>query len=247
MLWERRAPQPLVDMKMMAERGVWTTNLTGLLVGFGMFGSFILIPRFVQIDPAVSGFGFGASVTEAGVFLLPSALVMLVAGPMSGWLGTKYGSRLPMLLGTAICTASFVVIAAAHAERWQIYLAVTLMGVGIGLAFAAMANLIVEAVDRTKTSVATAMNTIMRTIGGSLGGQITASVVAAHVIAGTSAPSESGFTIAFIISAVGVGAAFCAALAIPSRLPYAARPSAPATAGGAPAPAQLATERQAAE
>ena len=39
-------------MKMMAERGVWTTNLTGLLVGFGMFGSFILIPRFVQVDPA---------------------------------------------------------------------------------------------------------------------------------------------------------------------------------------------------
>ena len=229
-LWERRAPQPLVDMKMMAERGVWTTNLTGLLVGFGMFGSFILIPRFVQVDPAISGFGFAASVTEAGVFLLPSALVMLFAGPISGWLGTKYGSRLPMLLGTAICTASFVLIAAAHSERWEIYVATTLMGVGIGLAFAAMANLIVEAVDRTKTSVATAMNTIMRTIGGSLGGQITASVVAAHVIAGTTAPAESGFTTAFIISAVGVGAAFCAALVIPSRLPYAARPAAPASA-----------------
>ena len=71
--------------------------------------------------PGVSGFGFAASVTEAGVFLLPSALVMLFAGPMSGWLGTKYGSRLPMLLGTAICTASFVLIAAAHAERWEIY------------------------------------------------------------------------------------------------------------------------------
>ncbi len=50
-VWERRVPQPLVDMRMMAERGVWTTNLTGLLVGFGMFGSFILIPRFVQVDP----------------------------------------------------------------------------------------------------------------------------------------------------------------------------------------------------
>ena len=66
------------------------------------------------------------------------------------------------------------------------------MGVGIGLAFAAMANLIVEAVDRTKTSVATAMNTIMRTIGGSLGGQITASVVAGHVIAGTVEPGRVG-------------------------------------------------------
>jgi EmrB/QacA subfamily drug resistance transporter len=225
--WERRAPQPLVDMRMMAERGVWTTNLAGLLVGFGMFGSFILIPRFVQVIPAESGFGFGATVTEAGVFLLPSALVMLVAGPVSGWLGTNHGSRLPMLLGTAICTASFALIAVAHDERWEIYVATTLMGVGIGLAFAAMANLIVEAVDRTKTSVATAMNTIMRTIGGSLGGQITASVVAGHVIAGTAAPAESGFTIAFVISAAGVAAAFCASLAIPSRLPYAARPAAP--------------------
>ena len=59
--WERRAPQPLVDMRMMAERGVLTTNLTGLLVGFGMFGSFILVPRFVQVIPAESGFGFGAT------------------------------------------------------------------------------------------------------------------------------------------------------------------------------------------
>jgi EmrB/QacA subfamily drug resistance transporter len=223
--WERRAPQPLVDMRMMAERGVWTTNLTGLLVGFGMFGSFILVPRFVQIDPAQSGFGFNASVTEAGIFLLPSALVMLFAGPISGMLGTRRGSKLPLLLGTAVCTVSFVFLAAAHSERWEIYVATTLMGVGIGLAFAAMANLIVEAVDRTKTSVATAMNTIMRTIGGSLGGQITASVVASHVIASNGAPAESGFTLAFAISAAGVAAAFLAALAIPARLPFAARRS----------------------
>jgi len=51
-------------MKMMAECGVWTTNLTGLLVGFGTFGSFILVPRFDQVL-AEAGFGFGASVTEA--------------------------------------------------------------------------------------------------------------------------------------------------------------------------------------
>ena len=52
----------LNNMKMMAERGVWTTNLTGLLVGFG---SFILVPRFDQVLAAEAGFGFGASVTEA--------------------------------------------------------------------------------------------------------------------------------------------------------------------------------------
>jgi EmrB/QacA subfamily drug resistance transporter len=220
--WELAAAQPLVDMRMMAERGVLTTNLTGLLVGFGMFGSFIIVPRFVQVDPAQSGFGFDASVTEAGIFLLPSAFVMLFAGPISGMLGTRRGSKLPLLLGTAVCTLSFVFLTVAHSERWEIYAATTLMGVGIGLAFAAMANLIVEAVDRTKTSVATAMNTIMRTIGGSLGGQITATLVAGHVLA-NGAPAESGFTLAFAISAAGVAAAFFAALAIPKHLPYAAR------------------------
>jgi hypothetical protein len=52
-------------------RGVWTTNVTGLLIGFGMFGSFILIPQFVQ-TPEQAGYGFGADVTGAGLFLLPS-------------------------------------------------------------------------------------------------------------------------------------------------------------------------------
>jgi MFS family permease len=193
-----------------------------------MFGSFILVPRFVQVVPAESGFGFGSSVVEAGVFLLPSAVIMLVAGPAAGWLGTRFGSRLPLLIGTGVCTLSFSFLAAAHDERWQIFVGTTLMGIGIGFAFASMANLIVEAVDRTKTSVATGMNTIMRTIGGSLGAQVTASVVAAHVVAGTSFPAETGFTIAFALSAIALVFAFCAALAIPSRLPYAARPERPA-------------------
>ena len=78
--YERGHPQPLVDISMMRERAVFTTNATALLVGFGMFGSFILIPLLVQLPPE-SGVGFGASVTEAGLFMAPSAAVMLFAGP----------------------------------------------------------------------------------------------------------------------------------------------------------------------
>ena len=214
--WEARVPEPLVDMRMMRRRAVLTTNLTALLVGFGMFGSFILIPQFVQV-PARAGFGFDASVTAAGLFLLPSAAAMLVAGPVSGWLGGRFGSRLPLLLGTFTATVSFTFLALAHDERWMIYAGTSLLGLGIGFSFAAMANLIVEAVEQRQTGVATGMNTIMRTIGGSLGGQIAASVVAGHVAARTGLPEESGFTTAFAMSAVGVAAAFACALAIPRR------------------------------
>jgi EmrB/QacA subfamily drug resistance transporter len=213
--FEQRVREPLVDMRMMRERAVLTTNLTALLVGFGMFGSFILIPQFVQTSPE-AGFGFGASVTEAGLFLLPSAAIMLVAGPMAGWLGGRFGSKLPLLIGTLVAAGSFVFLAIAHNERWMIYFGTTLLGLGIGFSFAAMANLIVEAVDQRQTGVATGMNTIMRTIGGSIGGQIAASIVAGHVAAGGLA-EETGFTLAFVMSAAGVGAAFLFALAIPAR------------------------------
>jgi EmrB/QacA subfamily drug resistance transporter len=207
--FELTAPEPLVDMQMMRLRGVWSTNLTGLLIGFGMFGSFILIPQLVQL-PESTGYGFGATVTEAGLFLLPSAAVMLVAGPLAGVLANRFGSRLPLLIGTLLAAASFALLALAHDERWHIYLTGVLLGVGLGFSFASMANLIVEAVPPSQTGVATAMNTIMRTIGGSLGGQIAASIVAGHLIAGTQLPAESGFTEAFTISAVVVLIAFAA-------------------------------------
>jgi EmrB/QacA subfamily drug resistance transporter len=221
--FEMRVAEPLVDMRMMRRRAVLTTNLTALLVGFGMFGSFILIPQFVQMPPA-AGFGFDASVSQAGVFLLPSAAIMLVAGPLAGWLGGRFGSKLPLVIGTIAASLSFAFLAAAHDEPWMIYFASTMLGLGIGFSFAAMANLIVEAVEQAQTGVATGMNTIMRTVGGAVGGQIAASIVAGHVAAG-GLPQESGFTVAFVLSAVGVAGAFALALAIPAR-----RPKAPLTA-----------------
>jgi MFS family permease len=42
--YELRLGQPLVDMRMMRRRAVLTTNTTAFLIGFGMFGSFIIIP-----------------------------------------------------------------------------------------------------------------------------------------------------------------------------------------------------------
>lgn len=238
--FENHTEEPLVDMRMMRLRGVWTTNLTGLLIGFGMFGSFILIPQFVQ-TPEVAGYGFGASVTKAGVFLLPSAAVMLVAGPIAGLLANRFGSRLPLLIGTLVAAASFALLATAHSQPWQIYLSGALLGVGIGLSFASMANLIVEAVDPSQTGVATGMNTIMRTIGGALGGQICASIVAGHISAGSRFPAESGFTQAFAVSTVAVALAFVAALAIPRprrKGPRRADGDARIAAPGRPDPAQ---------
>src|SRR5205085_2697554 len=89
---ERRAAEPLVDMDMMRIRGVWTVNAAAFLVGAGMYSSFILIPAFTETSPS-AGYGFGASVTQAGLFLAPATLMMLLVSPLAGKLADRVGSR----------------------------------------------------------------------------------------------------------------------------------------------------------
>jgi MFS family permease len=218
-LWVRvefASPEPLVDMRIMRLRGVWTVNLAGFLLGFGMYGSFILLPQLVE-QPESTGYGFGASVTAAGLFMLPSTLAMLLVGPMAGRLERRFGSKPPLVAGVVFAMASFILLAVAHDASADIYVASGLLGIGIGLAFAAMANLIVVAVPADQTGVATGVNTVMRTIGGALGSQIIASILTANVIAASGLPAERGFTIAFWLAAGVLAVGVIASLAIPGR------------------------------
>ncbi|MCW2977357.1 MAG: transporter [Actinomycetia bacterium] len=213
---EARSADPLVDMKMMRMRSVWTTNLTAFLFGFGMFGLFILVPALVEL-PSSTGVGFGASVTQAGLFLVPSTIGMLIVSPIAGRLSNSIGSRIPLIVGSLLSAVSFFMLVVAHGRPWEVYTAAGLFGVGMGLAFSSMANLIVAAVRPEQTGVATGMNTIMRSIGGAIGGQVSASVLAGSVSA-SGTPTDRAFTLAFLVSAVGLLLAMVAAVLIPRRV-----------------------------
>jgi len=214
---ETRSPHPLVDMRMMRIRGVWTTNAVSLLLGFGMYSSFILLPQYVE-TPERAGYGFGASVTQAGLFLVPTTAAMLIVGSLTGRLEKLFGSKPPLLAGGVLTALSFATLTFARGERWEIYIAAALLGSGIGLAFAAMANLIIENVGPAQTGVATGMNTVTRTVGGAFGGAATASIIAGTVGA-NGYPTVHGYTFAFGICAVALAVGVVAGLLIPSRRP----------------------------
>jgi MFS family permease len=119
------------------------------------------------------------------------------------------------VLGSILTMLAFVVLAIADA-RWEIYVAAALVGIGVGFAFASMANLIVEAVPPGQTGVATGMNTIVRTIGGAIGAEIAATVLGTHVLA-SGEPTKHGYTVTFSICVVVLLAGVFAALAVPGR------------------------------
>jgi EmrB/QacA subfamily drug resistance transporter len=206
---ELHVDEPMVDMRMLARREILFTNITALIAGFAMFGTFVLVPIFVEMPHGLSAsvqhavdYGFDASATKAGLYLLPSSVALLFAGPLAGLIGRKTGFKWPLAAGMLLVSISAASLAEWHDKPWQILVAMPVLGVGVGFAFAAMATLITEAVRPTETGVATGMNTVMRTVGGVIGGQVGAALLAAHTLPRTNVPSVEGFTIAFGIAAV---------------------------------------------
>jgi EmrB/QacA subfamily drug resistance transporter len=213
-LVEVRSAEPLIDMAMMRIRGVWTTNLVAFLLGAGMYAAFLIIPQFAQL-PTSTGFGFGASVVTAGLYLLPAALGMSLVGSFAGRLARRYGSRYSVIVGSAITALAFAWLAVQHAHPYDMLISTTLMGVGIGLAFAALGNLIVQAVPPHQTGVASGMNTVMRTLGGALGGQIVATLITDNT-ASSGLPTVKGFTLSFALESAFLVVAFVTALLVPN-------------------------------
>ncbi len=213
---ELRSSEPLIDMHTMAISAVWRTNLAAALFGFGMFAAFSIVPQFVE-QPRSTGYGYGVSVVGAGLFLMPAAVTMALIGPLAGRIERRMGSKTALLLGGAFGTVGFTLIAVSHGIHWHIYAAMGIVGIGLGLAFAALPNLIVTAVPREQTGAATGINTIMRVIGGALGIQICATIVAQQVAQRGGVPVQSGFTASFWVCAAGLAGACAVAALVPGR------------------------------
>ncbi|HWD69176.1 MAG TPA: MFS transporter [Solirubrobacteraceae bacterium] len=234
-LWvaiEIRSEQPLIDMTMMRIRGVWTTNLAAFLIGGGMYSSFIVFPLFAQL-PRSTGFGFGASVVVSSLYLLPCALGMGLLGSAAGKVARRYGSRSALIAGSAVTALGFLWSALQHHHPYDILVSCALLGIGIGLAFSALGNLIVGAVEPHQTGVASGMNTVMRTLGGALGGQISATFIADNTLHGL--PSVTGFVATYWMATGFLVVAAFSGLLIPLvRAAMAATSAEPELAGAAP-------------
>ena len=224
---EARVRDAFIDLEVMRRAVVATTNLTAFMVGVAMFSTFLIIPQFAQA-PESGGYGFGASVTEAGLMLFPTAMAQLAAGPVAARFGTRLGFRTVLAGGSLLTCLGALVMAVAHDHAWELMAAGALVGAGVSFSLGAMANLIVGAVPQSQVGIATGINTVMRTIGGSFGAAVAAAILAAHIVASTDLPTEGAYSAAFAFSAAAGLLAFGAALLVPRPVRSAPRAGAAA-------------------
>jgi predicted MFS family arabinose efflux permease len=210
---ESRAEHPLIDMTMMRIRAVWSTNLVTLLFGAALYSALGFLPQLLQTPPAAGG--LGASVTGSGLMILPQTVALFVLGLVAGRMARRFGSKNLVVGGSLVSAVGFLLVALAHDSEWAVYLITAVNGAGFGLAFSAVANLIVAAVPAHQTGVASGINTNVRTVGGAVGAALMASIVTGGAVPGGS-PAESGYTTGFLVLTGVLVLSALAALLIPN-------------------------------
>ena len=168
-----RQTDPLLDLRLMWRRPVLSTNLVAFLVGVGQFAGFILLPQYVQ-EPRSTGYGLGASPLISGVYLLPMTVAVALAGFMAGPLEQRVGVRRLLIAGNIFSAGAFVLLTIARGARVEILCGSGPLGLGTGVALAALATLIVANVAQNETGVAAGVNKVARALGGAVGGQLAA-------------------------------------------------------------------------
>ncbi|MEU3778737.1 MFS transporter [Streptomyces sp. NPDC032472] len=204
---ELKVREPLVDMRMFVHRPVLMANLAGILVGFGMFANFLGVSYLVQMPEKLTGYGFGASILRASVeFLLPGAIVSLLASPIGGQLVRHRGPRTALGLAAALGAVGFGWLALDHGHTASVIGAGIVVGASVSFGYAAMPAVIMASVPPHQSGIANGINSISRSTGSAIGSAIVTTILASktieHLPAGVPPlPAESGFTLTFWIGA----------------------------------------------
>lgn len=208
--WELRSAEPLVDLRITARRQVLLTNAASTGIGFAIFAMSLVMPTLLQL-PVVTGYGLGKSVLDVGLVMAPSGLVMLGAAPVSARMARTRGFRLPLIVGAIVVAGGYALSAVLMDTIWELVLATSVIGAGVGLAYGSMPALVMTAVPLSETAAANSLNTLMRSLGMSTASAVGGAILANLTVSLGSAtiPTQNAFRVVLSLAA---GAALVSAL-----------------------------------
>jgi EmrB/QacA subfamily drug resistance transporter len=212
-MWELRTKEPMLPMRFFRNRGFSAANAASLAMSFGMFGSIFLLTQFFQTAQ-------GYSPLEAGLRVLPWTAMPMVVAPIAGALSDKIGSRPILAVGLglqAIGLAWIAAVSSATVGYTSLVGPFIVSGIGMGMFFAPMANVILSAVKPAEEGKASGANNAVREVGGVFGVAVLASVFSRYGGYESAEAFNDGLVVATWVGAIVVAGGALAALAIPGR------------------------------
>jgi EmrB/QacA subfamily drug resistance transporter len=169
---EARARAPMLDLAFFRNRTSAGVNLVGFIVSFALFAQFFFLTLYIQNVMHLSPLA-------TGVRFLPTTVVLVILGPVSGRLTDKIGPRPLMVLGTLIVAVSILIESriTVHSGYLRLLPGFVLMGIGMGLVMSPMATAAMNAVDRTKAGAASGVLSMSRMVGSTFGVAVMGAIV----------------------------------------------------------------------
>src|SRR5436190_2063056 len=173
--WEARTRHPMLPLSMFRSRGFSAANLVSFVMYFGMFGSVFLLVQFFQLVQGLKPF-------EAGLRTLPWTAMPIFVAPAAGLLVPRIGARPIVTVGMTLLALGLAWIASVISIGVDYLVLVpgfVVSGVGMGLFFAPIANVVLSAVRSHEEGKASGANNAIREVGGVFGVAVLASVFSA--------------------------------------------------------------------
>jgi predicted MFS family arabinose efflux permease len=195
---ELRSKTPLVDVRAVRHPAVAGANVAMFVGGIGMYLLLTLITRYAQ-TPHSAGYGFGLTTFVAGLVLAPFSVLGFAAGKLTPRVRVRIGAPLLLAGSAVIVLGAFALFAAARSNLAELFVAMGVLGFGVGSFSAAMPGVILAVTPHSETSSAMSFNFVVRSVGYSLGSAIGGLVLAAGTDAGDLFPNDGAYTTAALV------------------------------------------------
>jgi EmrB/QacA subfamily drug resistance transporter len=208
--WERRTANPMLPMRFFENRTFTLANVSSLLMSFGMFGSIFLLAQFFQTVQGYSPLG-------SGLRILPWTAMPMIVAPIAGALSDRISPSRIIGTGLALQAAGLAWIAAVSTPTTpysELVLPFAISGIGMGMFFAPIANVVLSSVRGIEEGQASGANNAIRELGGVFGVAVLAAVFSHYGGYGSGDSFVDGMTPAVYAGAVVVALGAVAAFAI---------------------------------
>jgi MFS family permease len=168
---ETKVSDPFIEMHLMKKRNIWVTNIVIFIIGFQMFLVYQSIAALVMSPKPI---GFNASITDAGLIQLPSALIQLVLAPLIGVIIIKVGMKRPMIAGMFVLALGYLYLYYIfnHEEMYNqlnLMVGISIIAIGMVAGMVGTINMVLASTPREYTGISTGMNSLFRMTGGVIG------------------------------------------------------------------------------
>jgi MFS family permease len=161
---QRRAKNPLYDLKVAARPTFWVAACAGLIVFGSLMGAMFIGQQFLQNV-------LGYSTVDAGLAILPAAAFMVVVAPRSAQLVETHGARATLLLGYVFVLLGFLTMLLLWKEDisyWKVGLGYAFVGIGVGFAGTPASHSLTGSVPVKRVGMASGTADLQRDLGGAI-------------------------------------------------------------------------------